>query len=72
MNNTLLYLVELLISAGVAFILVWFIWHEEKPEEAKAETAPEAAPSAPELTVPTVSVIRCAAGQILQACPVRF
>ena len=65
-NKTGLYLVELLISAGVAFALVWFIWHEEKPEEAKAEPAPEAAPEAPALTVPTVSVIRCAAGEVLQ------
>ncbi len=65
-NKTGLYLVELLISAGVAFALVWFIWHEEKPEEAKTEPAPEAAPAAPALTVPTVSVIRCAAGQVLQ------
>ncbi|MBQ7755303.1 MAG: PTS glucose transporter subunit IIA [Clostridia bacterium] len=65
-NKTGLYLVELLISAGVAFVLVWFIWHEEKPEEAKAEPAPESAPAAPALTVPTVSVIRCAAGQVLQ------
>ena len=65
-NNKGMYLVELLIAAGVAFALVWFIWKEEKPEEAKAEPAPEAAPAAPELTVPTVSVIRCAAGQVLQ------
>ena len=65
-NKTGLYLVELLISAGVAFALVWFIWHEEKPEEAKAEPAPEAKPAEPALNVPTVSVIRCAAGQVLQ------
>ena len=65
-NKTGLYLVELLISAGVAFALVWTIWHEEKPEEAKAEPAPEAKPAEPALTVPTVSVIRCAAGQVLQ------
>ena len=65
-NKTGLYLVELLIAAGVAFALTWFIWHEEKPEEAKAEPAPEAAPAAPALTVPTVSVIRCAAGAVLQ------
>ena len=65
-NKTGLYQVELLISAGVAFALVWFIWHEEKPEEAKAEPAPEAAPEAPALTVPAVSVIRCAAGEVLQ------
>ncbi len=65
-NKTGLYLVELLISAGVAFALVWTIWHEEKPEEAKAEPAPEAKPAEPALAVPTVSVIRCAAGQVLQ------
>ena len=65
-NKTGLYLVELLISAGVAFALVWTIWHEEKPEEAKAEPAPETKPAGPALTVPTVSVIRCAAGQVLQ------
>ena len=65
-NKTGLYLVELLISAGVAFALVWTIWHEEKPEEAKAEPAPEAKPAEPALTVPTVSVIRCAAGQVVQ------
>ena len=59
-NNVPLYLVELIISAGVAFILVWMLWKEEKPEEAAA------APAAPALEVPTVSVIRCAAGQVLQ------
>lgn len=30
-NNVPLYLVELLISAGVAFALVWIIWKEETP-----------------------------------------
>ena len=59
-NNVPLYLIELIISAGVAFALVWTLWHEEKPEEAAA------APAAPALEVPTVSVIRCAAGQVLQ------
>lgn len=65
-NNKGMYLVELLIAAGVAFALVWLIWKEEKPEEAKAEPAPEAKPAEPALAVPTVSVIRCAAGQVLQ------
>ncbi len=59
-NNVPLYLVELIISAGVAFTLVWMLWKEEQPEAA-AE-----APAAPALEVPTVSVIRCAAGQVLQ------
>ncbi len=59
-NNVPLYLVELIISAGVAFALVWTLWKEEQPEAAAA------APAAPALEVPTVSVIRCAAGQVLQ------
>ena len=58
-NNIPLYLVELLISAGVAFLLTFFIWKEDKPEEKAAE--PEAAPE-----LPTVSVIRCAAGKVMQ------
>ena len=56
-NNTLLYIVELLIAAGVAFALTIFIWKEDKPEEKKAEAAPE---------LPTVSVIRCANGAVMQ------
>ena len=59
-NNVPLYLIELIISAGVAFALVWTLWKEEQPE------AEAAAPAAPALEVPTVSVIRCAAGQVLQ------
>ena len=58
-NNVPLYLVELAISAGVAFALVWTLWKEEQPQAA-------AAPAAPAIEVPTVSVIRCAAGQVLQ------
>ena len=65
-NNVPMYLVELLIASGIAFALTWIIWKEDKPEEAKAEPAPEAKPAEPELVVPTVSVIRCAAGQVLQ------
>ena len=61
-NNTLMYIVELLIASGVAFALCWFIWKEEAP--AAAAKAPEA--PAPALEVPTVSVIRCAAGKVLQ------
>ena len=59
-NNIPLYLVELLISAGVAFVLTLIIWREDKPKEEAA--APE--PAAPEL--PTVSVIRCASGTVMQ------
>ncbi len=59
-NNIPLYLLELLISAGVAFLLTFFIWKEDKPEE-KAAPVPEAAPE-----LPTVSVIRCAGGTVMQ------
>ena len=61
-NNVPLYLVELLISAGVAFALVWVIWKEEKP----AAPAEVPVPEVPAIEVPTVSVIRCAAGTVLQ------
>jgi PTS system sucrose-specific IIC component len=59
-NNIPLYLVELLISAGVAFVLTIFIWKEDKPKE-EAAPVPEKAPE-----LPTVSVIRCAAGAVMQ------
>ena len=60
-NNIPLYLVELLISAGVAFVLTIFFWKEEKPEEKAKEPEPEKP-----LELPTVSVIRCAAGTVMQ------
>ena len=58
-NNVPLYLVELLISAGVAGGLTWFIWKEDEPAK-KAEPAPEAPAE------PMPSVVRCAAGELLQ------
>jgi len=62
-NNIPVYVVELLIASGIAFIITTVIWKEEVPEGApKAEV--EAAEA--KLEVPTVSVIRCAAGQVLQ------
>ena len=68
-NNVPMYLIELAIASGIAFALTWFFWKEEQP--ATAETAPAGAfpaseAAAPALEVPTVSVIRCAAGQVLQ------
>ena len=64
-NNVPVYCIELLISAGIAFAVTTVIWKEEAaPAEAAAAPAPKAA--APALEVPTVSVIRCAAGTILQ------
>ena len=58
-NNVPLYLVELLISAGVAGALTWIIWKEDAP--AKKEAPAAEAPSEP-----MPSVIRCAAGELLQ------
>ena len=62
-NNIPMYLIELVIAAGIAFILTWIIWKEDAPEK-KQEAAPakEEAPA----SLPTVSVIRCAAGSVLQ------
>ena len=62
-NNIPIYVVELLIASGIAFVITTVIWKEEVPE-----TAPEAAPAAkpPAIEVPSVSVIRCAAGTVLQ------
>ena len=42
-------------------MLTIFIWKEEKPEEKAAEPEPEKP-----LELPTVSVIRCAAGSVMQ------
>ena len=63
-NNIPIYVVELLIASGIAFVITSIIWKEEKPEEAPAAEAP--APEAPAIEVPTASVIRCAAGTVLQ------
>ena len=62
-NNIPIYVVELLIASGIAFVITTVIWKEETPE-----AAPEAAPAAepPAIEVPSVSVIRCAAGTVLQ------
>ena len=62
-NNIPIYVVELLIASGIAFVITTVIWKEEVPE-----TAPEAALAAepPAIEVPSVSVIRCAAGTVLQ------
>ena len=62
-NNVPLYLLELLIASGIAFVLTWFIWKEEKPAEKKAAPVEEEAPAEP-----MPSVVRCAAGEMLQPC----
>ncbi len=62
-NNVPLYLVELIVSAGVAFALTWIIWREDAPADKKA------APAEPEVPAePMPSVVRCAAGELLQPC----
>ncbi len=65
-NNIPVYVIELLIASGIAFAITTVIWKEEQPETAPAEAAPAAEPAAPAPEVPTVSVIRCAAGTVLQ------
>ena len=62
-NNVPLYLLELLIASGIAFILTWIIWKEDKPAEKKAAPVEEEAPAEP-----MPSVVRCAAGEMLQPC----
>ena len=65
-NNTIMYIIELLIAAGVAFVLTTIIWKEEQPAPVPAAAAPAPAPEPAAAEVPAVSVIRCAAGTVLQ------
>ena len=58
-NNIPIYCIELIIAAGIAFLITTVIWKEEKKE------VPAAAP-AEEVFVPAASVIRCGAGAVLQ------
>ena len=60
-NNVPVYCIELVIAAGVAFAITTVIWKEEAPA---AAPAPAPAPAA--IEAPTTSVIRCAAGKVLQ------
>ena len=62
-NNVPLYLLQLLIAGGVAFILTFIIWKEDKPAE-KAS-----APAAPAKPLPTASVIRVPGGEVIQPVP---
>ena len=63
-NNVPLYLVELLIAAGIAFGLTWIIWKEDAPAKKAEDT-----PAEPEASAePMPSVVRCAAGELLQPC----
>ena len=60
-NNVPLYLLQLLIAGGVAFILTFFLWKEDKPAEKKAEV--------PAKALPTASVIRVPGGEVIQPVP---
>ncbi|MBR6219942.1 MAG: PTS glucose transporter subunit IIA [Clostridia bacterium] len=59
-NNIPIYCIELVIAAGIAFAITTVIWKEDAPKAAPAAPAPE------KIEVPTVSVIRCANGSVLQ------
>ena len=63
-NNVPIYCIELLISAGVAFLVTTVIWKEDEPKPVPAAAAPAAAPAA--IEKPTTSVLRCANGTVLQ------
>ena len=66
-NNKLVYLIELLIAGGIAFAVTTFIWKEDEPKPAAVpEGTLKAAAAAVETEVPTVSVIRCKNGVVLQ------
>ena len=64
-NNIPVYVIELLIASGIAFIITTAIWKEEQPETAPA-AEPVPAAEEPAIEVPAASVIRCAAGTVLQ------
>ena len=64
-NNIPVYVIELLIASGIAFIITTVIWKEEQPETAPA-AEPVPAAEEPAFEVPAASVIRCAAGTVLQ------
>ena len=78
-NKPFLYTILLLISAGLAFVLTWFMWKEDEP--VKAAAAPAAAPAGVETLeakaadlpaypdssdVVDTTVISCAAGELGQ------
>ena len=58
-NNVPVYCIELLIAAGVAFVITWFIWKEDEADGKKAAPATEETPA------PTNPVVVCEAGTIL-------
>ena len=65
-NNVPVYCIELLISAGVAFAIAWFIWKEDEADGKKGEQK-AAEPDVP--AEPQKPVISCSAGEILASVP---
>ena len=65
-NNVGLYIVELLISAGVAAALTWIFWKEEAPAVPVADDTAKTAIEAQDvkIEVPENVVISCSAGEI--------
>ena len=61
-NNVPVYLIELIIAAGIAFALTWVLWKEDEPKKAAAPAQAQVAAA----KAPTASVIRCTAGEVLQ------
>ncbi|MBQ6160405.1 MAG: PTS glucose transporter subunit IIA [Oscillospiraceae bacterium] len=60
-DNIPLYAIQMLIACGVAFILTFVLWKEDKPEEKKAAEPPK--------NLPTASVIRIPNGEVIQPVP---
>ncbi len=60
-NQPLVYIIELLIAAGVAFALTTVIWKEDAPSKKEKEALEQAAKEMPQTEVP---VITCEAGDI--------
>ena len=58
-NNIPMYAIQMLIACGVAFVLTFILWKEDKPEE-------KAAKKEASLAIPETTVIRSSAGSILQ------
>lgn len=61
-NNIPMYLLELLVASGIAFVLTTILWKEDQPEEKKEEAPAAVAEEAPAAPV----VISCAAGKVYQ------
>ena len=63
-NNIPLYLILLLVSAGIAFAIATVIWKEDKKEEAVDDAKMEGEEA--KTVLPVATVIRCKNGSVLQ------